>query len=128
MAFASARVWSGGRQDLRSRVERLDRLSRLLDIAFTVPGTNIRFGVDAIVGLVPGFGDWVGVALSSLIVIEAVRIGIPRTLLIRMVANVVVEGAIGYIPIAGDIIDIFWRANRRNMALLREQLLSDGRI
>jgi len=124
MAFASARNWN----DLQARVERLDRLSRLLDTAFTLPGTNIRFGVDAIIGLVPGIGDWAGVALSTLIVIEAVRIGIPKSLLARMVGNVAIEGVIGSLPIAGDVIDVFWRANRRNMALLREHLLEQGRL
>jgi hypothetical protein len=124
MAFAASR----GLNDLRTRVERLDRLSRLLDIAFTIPGTKIRFGVDAIIGLIPGFGDWAGMALSSLIVVEAIRIGIPRALLARMIVNVAIEGAIGFVPIAGDVVDIFWRANRQNMTLLRDHLIAEGRI
>jgi hypothetical protein len=124
MAYASARTVD----DLEARVERLDRLSRLLDTAFVIPGTGIRFGVDAIIGIIPGVGDWAGVALSSLIVIEAARIGIPPALLARMIGNVVFEGVIGYVPIAGDVIDVFWRANRRNMALLREHLVREGRI
>jgi hypothetical protein len=124
MAYASARTVD----DLDARVERLDRLSRLLDTAFVIPGTGIRFGVDAIIGIIPGVGDWAGVALSSLIVIEAARIGIPPALLARMIGNVVFEGVIGYVPIAGDVIDVFWRANRRNMALLREHLVREGRI
>ena len=124
MAYASARTVD----DLEARVERLDRLSRLLDTAFVIPGTGIRFGVDAIIGIIPGVGDWAGVALSSLILIEAARIGIPPALLARMIGNVVIEGIIGYIPIVGDVIDVFWRANRRNMALLREHLVREGRI
>jgi hypothetical protein len=124
MAYASARRVD----DLEARVERLERLSRLLDTAFVIPGTGIRFGVDAIIGIIPGVGDWAGVALSSLIVIEAARIGIPPALLARMIGNVVIEGVIGYVPIAGDVIDVFWRANRRNMALLREHLVRQGRI
>jgi hypothetical protein len=124
MAYASARTVD----DLEARVERLDRLSRLLDTAFVIPGTGIRFGVDAIIGIIPGVGDWAGLALSSLIVIQAARIGIPPALLARMIGNVVFEGVIGYVPIAGDVIDVFWRANRRNMALLREHLVREGRI
>ena len=124
MAYASARRVD----DLEARIERLDGLSRLLDTAFVIPGTGIRFGVDAIIGIIPGVGDWAGVALSSLILIEAARIGIPPALLARMIGNVVIEGVIGYVPIAGDVIDVFWRANRRNMALLREHLVREGRI
>jgi hypothetical protein len=124
MAYASARAVD----DLEARVERLDRLSRLLDTAFVIPGTGIRFGVDAIIGIIPGVGDWASVALSSLIVLEAARIGIPPGLLARMIGNVVFEGVIGYVPIVGDVIDVFWRANRRNMALLREHLVREGRI
>jgi hypothetical protein len=124
MAYASARRVD----DLEARIERLDGLSRLLDTAFVIPGTGIRFGVDAIIGIIPGVGDWAGVALSSLILIEAARIGIPPALLARMIGNVVIEGIIGYIPIVGDVIDVFWRANRRNMALLREHLVREGRI
>lgn len=124
MAYASARRVD----DLEARIERLDGLSRLLDTAFVIPGTGIRFGVDAIIGIIPGVGDWAGVALSSLILLEAARIGIPPALLARMIGNVVIEGIIGYIPIVGDVIDVFWRANRRNMALLREHLVREGRI
>ena len=124
MAYASARRVD----DLEARIERLDGLSRLLDTAFVIPGTGIRFGVDAIIGIIPGVGDWAGVALSSLILLEAARIGIPPALLARMIGNVVFEGVIGYVPIAGDVIDVFWRANRRNMALLREHLVREGRI
>ncbi|WP_413990201.1 DUF4112 domain-containing protein [Labrys okinawensis] len=124
MAFAA----TGSVNDLRARVERLDRLSRLLDIAFSIPFTKIRFGVDAIIGLIPGFGDWAGVLLSSIIVIEAVRIGVPRVLLARMIVNVAIEGALGTVPVAGDVIDIFWRANRQNMTLLRDHLIAEGRI
>lgn len=124
MAFAAA----GDRSELRVRVERLDRLSRLLDTAFAIPFTRIRFGVDAVIGLIPGFGDWAGVALSSIVVVEAVRIGVPRALLARMIVNVAIEGAFGFVPVAGDIVDVFWRANRQNMRLLREYLAAEGRL
>ena len=115
-------------EDLRARVARLDRLSRLLDIAFVVPGTRIRFGVDALLGLIPFVGNGAAVALSSLIVIEAARIGVPAMLLARMVANLAVEGLIGTVPVAGDVFDVFWRANRRNLALLCRHLEEAGRL
>jgi len=128
MAYASSRILDDGAEDLRSRVERLDRLTRLLDIAFVVPGTNIRFGVDAIVGLIPVVGDWAGVALSSLVIFEAARIGAPAVLLARMVGNVVIEGVFGSVPVVGDVFDVFWRANRRNLALLRRHLSREGQL
>lgn len=135
--FAGYRGRSGfaGRMDertagssIRQRFERLDRLSRVLDIAFTVPGTGIRFGVDAILGVIPVVGDWAGVGLSSLVVAEAYRMGVPGWLLARMVANVAIEGAVGMVPVAGDVFDVFWRANRRNVALLRRHLENEGHI
>ncbi len=128
MAFAGTYTAHDDAADIAVRVARLDRLSRLLDIAFVVPGTNIRFGVDAILGLVPVVGDWAGVALSSIIVIEAARVGVPKPLLARMIGNVVIEGVLGSVPIAGDVFDVFWRANRRNLALLREHLKGVGRL
>ncbi|WP_051371409.1 DUF4112 domain-containing protein [Mesorhizobium loti] len=127
--MAHTASWTiGDASDLRARVERLDRLSRLLDVAFAIPGTKVRFGVDAILGLIPVVGDWAGVALSSIIVVEAFRIGVPVSVLIRMIANVVIEGVIGSIPIAGDAFDVFWRANRRNMSLLIRHLERERRI
>jgi Domain of unknown function (DUF4112) len=110
----------------RASLERLDKLSRLLDIAFSVPGTNIRFGIEAILRLVPGIGDAAASALSCWVLYEAYRFGVPRPLLARMIVNVVVEGAAGAVPVAGDLFDIGWRANRRNVRLLREHLEREG--
>jgi C4-dicarboxylate transporter len=104
----------------RERVERLDKLSRLLDIAFTVPGTNIRFGAEAILRLVPGIGDAAASALSCLILYEAHRLGVPRRVMIRMAGNVAIEAAAGAVPVIGDLFDVAFRANRRNVQILRE--------
>ena len=106
----------------RVRIERLDRLSRLLDTAILIPGTGIRFGADAVIGLVPGIGDAITTALSAWIVYEAHRLGAPRHLIVRMIANVAVDGLLGAVPLAGDAFDVLFRANRRNMRLLREHL------
>jgi hypothetical protein len=106
----------------RVRIERLDRLSRLLDTAILIPGTGIRFGADAVIGLVPGIGDAITTALSAWIVYEAHRLGAPRHLIVRMIANVAVDGLLGSVPLAGDAFDVLFRANRRNMRLLREHL------
>jgi hypothetical protein len=110
----------------RASLERLERLSRLLDIAFLVPGTNIRFGVEAILRLVPGIGDVAASSLSCWVLYEAHRLGVPRGLLAHMIFNVLVEGVAGAVPIAGDLFDVGWRANRRNVGLLREYFAREG--
>jgi len=104
----------------RERLDRLDRLSRLLDVAFTVPGTNVRFGAEAIMRLVPGIGDAAASALSCLILYEAHRLGVTRRVMIRMAGNVAIEAAAGAVPVIGDLFDVAFRANRRNVRILRE--------
>lgn len=99
-------------------LRRLGRLAWLLDSAFVLPGTRFRFGLDALIGLIPGLGDALGVVISSYIIREAARAGAPPTVLARMALNVAVEGVLGLIPIAGDVFDAAWKANQRNVALL----------
>ncbi len=120
MASNFAHAGTYDTHSLRERIERLDRLSRLLDIAFIVPGTNIRFGAEAIMRLVPGIGDAAASALSSLILYEAHRLGVSRRTLIRMAGNVAIEAIAGSVPIVGDLFDVAFRANRRNVQILRE--------
>jgi hypothetical protein len=107
-------------------MDRLDRLSRLLDIAFAIPGTRIRFGVEALLRTIPGVGDIAASALSCWVLYEAWRLEVPRALLVRMIANVLVEGLAGAVPVAGDLFDVAWRANRRNVRLLREHFEREG--
>jgi hypothetical protein len=104
------------------RIARLDALATLLDTAFVVPGTEIRFGLDALIGLVPGIGDAITTAISLYIVNEARALGAPRLLVARMIANVALDGVVGVVPLVGDAFDVAFRANRRNMALLRGHL------
>ena len=104
----------------RERVARIDALATLLDTAFILPGTNIRFGLDALIGLVPGIGDVVTTAMSLYIVHEAHQLGAPGNVLARMVANVALDGFVGAVPLVGDAFDVAFRANRRNIALLRD--------
>lgn len=108
-------------------VMRLDALSRLLDNAFVIPGTTIRFGLDGIIGLVPGIGDLVTTALSSYIIIEARRLGLPRRKIARMIANVAFDAAVGIVPVVGDAADVLFKANRRNMRIIREHLEQERR-
>src|SRR3977135_954709 len=100
------------------RLARIDALSQLLDTAFIIPGTNIRFGLDALIGLVPGIGDAITQAMSLYLVTQGRAPGAPRLLIARMLANVALDGFVGAIPLVGDAFDVAFRANRRNMALL----------
>jgi Domain of unknown function (DUF4112) len=106
----------------RERIARIDALATLLDTAFVLPGINVRFGLDALIGLVPGIGDAITTAMSLYIVHEARQLGAPRHVIIRMFGNVMIDGLIGAVPLFGDAFDVLWRANRRNMRLLQEWL------
>jgi hypothetical protein len=110
----------------RSARERLRFLAWLLDSSIPIPGTRFTVGLDFIVGLVPFIGDILGVLASSLILVEANRMGVPRSVLSRMGFNVALEGLVGMIPFAGDLFDAGWKANQRNVRLL-EQWLSEPR-
>jgi hypothetical protein len=114
-------------QTRAERIARLDALANLLDTAFIFPGTNVRFGLDAIIGLVPGIGDAITTVISLYIVREARALGVPRRVVARMLANVALDGVVGAVPFLGDAFDVMWRANRRNMALLRKHLDREGR-
>ena len=104
--------------------EHLDYIAALLDDIFRIPGTKIRFGLDALIGWVPGIGDAMTGIASFLIVFASWRRGAKGVTLVRMIANVLLETAIGAIPVAGDVFHVVWKANRRNYRLLireREQ-------
>lgn len=109
------------RPDVPPREEMLDALRRwavLLDSAFRVPGTRIRFGIDAILGLIPGIGDISTPTFAALILLQAVRMRIPFVVQARMVLNAALDMLLGLVPVAGDLADIGWKANLRNLALL----------
>ncbi|HEX4322306.1 MAG TPA: DUF4112 domain-containing protein [Acidobacteriaceae bacterium] len=107
--------------------ERLKWLEVLLDEAFVIPGTSIRFGIDGIVGLVPGLGDVLAGALSLIIPFAAWVRGVPYITVVRMLINVSIGLLIGAIPILGDAFDIFWKANRRNYRLLTRSIAEPRR-
>ena len=102
--------------------ENLDLLSHVLDEWFRIPGTSIRFGLDGIIGLVPGLGDIIGGLASTILVIAAWVRGVPYITLVRMVVNIGIEVLLGTIPLLGDAFDIAWKANRRNYALIVRHL------
>lgn len=101
--------------------EKLRALAWLLDSSIRLPG-GFRIGVDALIGLVPFLGDAAGVLLSGYIVREAARLGVPRSVLLRMIGNVAIEGIVGVVPILGDVFDAAWKANQRNVLLLEQHL------
>ena len=109
------------------RADHVRALARLLDAAVTIPGTNIRVGLDALIGLVPGVGDMAGAAMSGYIVLAAARLGAPTPVLLRMLLNIGVDGVIGSVPLLGDLFDVGWRANLRNTALLDAHLAAPER-
>ena len=106
--------------------EHLDYLAALLDDIFRIPGTKIRFGLDALIGWVPGVGDSMTAIASFLIVFASWRRGAKVVTLVRMIANVLLETSIGAIPLVGDVFHVVWKANRRNYRLLMREKEKPG--
>ena len=102
--------------------ERLESLARVMDSAIRVPGTNITFGADAVMGVVPVLGNATTTLVSAYIIWEARRLGVSRTTMARMIGNVGLDALVSAVPLLGNIGDVFFKANRRNMALLRRHL------
>ena len=110
------------RQHDRADVERgLDQLSRLMDGLFRIPGTGWRVGLDALVGLIPGVGDFATTAVSFYILAAGVRYRVPKATLLRMAANVGVDYLLGAVPVVGDLFDAAWKSNQMNVELLRQR-------
>ncbi len=107
--------------------ENLDLLAHVLDDCFRLPGTSVRFGIDGLVGLVPVLGDVLAGLASTLIVIAAWFRGVPAVTLARMTVNIGIGVVVGMVPLLGDAFDIFWKANRRNYALLTRHLRQPNR-
>jgi hypothetical protein len=117
--FGNGNASPFGNLTREQRLARLDAVAKLLDIAFIVPGTNIRYGIDGIIGLIPVVGDIIATALSLWLVREARALGAPWYVTARMLGNVAVQGVVGAVPVAGDAFDVLFRANMRNVRLLR---------
>ena len=117
LADAQQRFWqSRATPDTAKRFRRLERLAWVLDRS--IPIGRFRIGLDPLLGLMPGVGDSLGAVLSSYVLYEAARLGAPGGLLLRMAGNILLESALGVIPLLGDLFDAYWKANTRNMALL----------
>ena len=127
MAMSKSMAGRGGAGALteprsRADVERsLDQLSHLMDGLFRVPGTGWRVGLDAIVGLIPGVGDFATTAVSFYILAAGVRYRVPKVTLLRMAANVGVDYLLGAVPVVGDLFDAAWKSNQKNVELVRQR-------
>ena len=112
--------------NVRKRLESLRSMQRLLDEAYRVPGTSIRFGWDALIGLVPWVGDLTTALMSCAIVVQAHHMRVPRVVQLRMVLNVAIDIVIGIVPVFGDVADVFWKSNAKNFALLERHAAEGG--
>lgn len=104
---------------MKTKSRFIERMGWFLDESITLPG-GYKIGLDGFIGLIPGIGDFIGGLLSSVIVYKAHQIGVPRMVLGRMIINMMIDTVLGSIPIAGDLFDFVWKANKRNVALLEQ--------
>ena len=109
-------------RDNRDDIRKVQTLARTLDTAIRIPGTGIRFGLDSIVGLVPGAGDLVSSMMSGYIVLASARLGVPPWVVMRMILNLGVDTLVGSVPLVGDLFDVGFKANVRNAALLERHV------
>jgi hypothetical protein len=108
--------------DAARRLQRIRWLATLLDTSLRVPGTRIRFGLDSLAGLLPAVGDTATALLSVYLVYEAKRLGVSKRTLVKMMLNVAMDLGLGSVPVAGDVFDFFYKANKRNVQLLEAEL------
>ena len=120
--FGSGAANPFGNLTREQRLARLEAIAKLLDVAFILPGTNIRYGIDGLIGLIPVVGDLITTAISLWLVREARALGAPWHITARMLANVALDGAVGLVPLAGDAFDVMFRANVRNVRMLQRWL------
>lgn len=132
-----ARQWTGPRGDsthamkvvpahIDDEIRRLEQLADLMDSRFVLPGTDIRFGLDSLVGLIPGIGDLASGMVSVYLMNRARALGVPKTLIWRMAANIGVDFVGGAVPLIGDVFDVAFKSNRRNIALLKRHFERHG--
>lgn len=108
--------------DRQKALQDLDRLSTLLDSKFRVPGTSLRFGLDGILGLIPGVGDVVTAGPALYLLYRAHQLGARKRVMTRMAMNTGIDLTLGAVPVLGDVFDVFFKANKRNVALLRQEI------
>ena len=110
-------------QETLDQMQLVNALAKLMDAAFVIPGTNRRVGLDAIVGLVPVFGDAIGAIVSGYIMTTAAKLGVSKVVLTRMMFNTAIDTVVGIVPFVGDLFDAAWKANMKNAALLEKAVI-----
>jgi hypothetical protein len=113
--------------DIEAAYRRIEYFSRVMDSLVAIPGTNVRLGIDAVIGLIPVAGDLVSQAISAYLIWEARKLGVSGFTIARMIANTLLDTAIGAVPIVGDAYDVAFRANMKNLRLLHRHLEKQGR-
>lgn len=121
---SNERLWALGFGSVD--LTRLRRLTALFDSAFRIPGTSIRFGLDPIIGLIPGLGDMTSPVIALLILWQGARLRIPKVVLARMVLNAIIDAGLGSIPVIGDLFDFAWKSNDWNLSLLEHHARAGG--
>jgi hypothetical protein len=112
----------GPGRDIRE-LKWIEQVINVMDNRFRVPGTNIRFGLDPIIGLLPVVGEVVTFSISSILILSMVKYGVSRKVIIKMIGNVAIDAVLGSIPLIGDLFDVAYKANQRNYKLLKEHQL-----
>ena len=115
-------------KDAAPEAQQMDMLAKVLDDLVTIPGTDIGIGLDGLVGLVPGVGDSVTTTLAATILVDAARRRVPIPVLMKMALNLIIDTALGYVPLVGDAADFAHRANRKNYRLLKQAIVSGDRV
>jgi hypothetical protein len=119
---ATGRGPAGPDAEIRAELERLDALARTLDARFRIPLTGFRIGLDGLIGLIPGIGDTLALLPSGYLVARGWQLGARKRTLVRMGANTAVDYLVGLVPLVGDVLDIGYKGNLRNVALLRAEI------
>ncbi|MDF1599272.1 DUF4112 domain-containing protein [Mesorhizobium sp. YIM 152430] len=114
--------------DFAKELDEVRRLAKLLDTRWKIPGIGVRFGIDPVLGLIPGAGDLVAGAISTYVIVKAHRLGAPKSMLVRMAGNVAVDTVVGSVPILGSVFDLFYKASTRNLRLLQTHLEDRDKI
>lgn len=122
VALSDTMHFEGTIEEREAALSRLERFADLMDSTFRVPGTNVNVGLEAVVGLVPGIGDAAGAVVACYVPFEGIRLGAPWPLVLKMFGNILIDAVGGSIPVIGDLFDVLWKANQRNVRLLKEYL------